>query len=120
MTDAASAPAPDSDPNPSPPPVPPPEPATRRLTPKGARRRQDLMDFAAHLFATEGYHTTSVTGIVDGLGVGKGVFYWYFDSKDKLLRQEILINAQPPCGSPNGTPSPTPSPSTIPVTDVVW
>jgi len=51
------------------------------------------MDFAARTFASEGYHTTSVTGIVEGLGVGKGVFYWYFDSKDELLRQ-ILIDAQ--------------------------
>jgi AcrR family transcriptional regulator len=65
----------------------------RRLTPKGIRRRDELMDFAAHAFATDGYHDTSVTAIVEGLGVGKGVFYWYFDSKDELLRQ-ILIDAQ--------------------------
>ena len=51
------------------------------------------MDYAAHAFATDGYHDTSVTAIVEGLGVGKGVFYWYFDSKDELLRQ-ILIDAQ--------------------------
>jgi TetR/AcrR family transcriptional regulator, cholesterol catabolism regulator len=43
------------------------------------------MDAAAHAFATEGYHTTSVTAIVDAIGVGKGVFYWYFDSKDELM-----------------------------------
>ena len=42
----------------------------RRLTPKGARRRHDLMDLAARRFAADGYHTTSVTSIVDGLGVG--------------------------------------------------
>jgi AcrR family transcriptional regulator len=51
------------------------------------------MDYAARAFAADGYHTTSVTGIVEGLGVGKGVFYWYFDSKDELLRQ-ILLDAQ--------------------------
>jgi AcrR family transcriptional regulator len=34
-----------------------------------------------------------VTDIVDGMGVGKGVFYWYFDSKDELFRQ-ILTDAQ--------------------------
>jgi AcrR family transcriptional regulator len=48
-----------------------------------------LLDAAAHMFALEGYHATSVASIVDGLGVGKGVFYWYFDSKDQLL-EEIL------------------------------
>jgi AcrR family transcriptional regulator len=66
---------------------------SRRLTPKGAKRRSDLMDFAARSFAADGYHTTSVTSIVDGLGVGKGVFYWYFASKEELLRQ-ILGDAQ--------------------------
>ena len=89
MTDAAST----SDPSEPSEPSAPVASVARRLTPKGAKRRQDLMDFAAHLFATEGYHNSSVTGIVDGLGVGKGVFYWYFDSKDELLRQ-ILIDAQ--------------------------
>ncbi|MDQ1361769.1 MAG: hypothetical protein QOJ44_2146 [Acidimicrobiaceae bacterium] len=65
----------------------------RRHTPKGAQRRSDLIDFAAHRFAAQGYHPTSVTDIVDGMGVGKGVFYWYFDSKDELFRQ-ILSDAQ--------------------------
>ncbi len=50
------------------------------------------MDFAAHRFAEDGYHTTSVASIVDGLGVGKGVFYWYFESKADLL-DEILVDA---------------------------
>jgi AcrR family transcriptional regulator len=64
----------------------------RRLTPRGARRRAELMDVAARTFAADGYHTTSVTSIVNRLGVGKGVFYWYFDSKDELLT-EILGGA---------------------------
>jgi AcrR family transcriptional regulator len=59
----------------------------RRLTRKGAHRRAELMDVAARSFAADGYHTTSVTSIVDRLGVGKGVFYWYFGSKDELLTQ---------------------------------
>ncbi|HEV3366936.1 MAG TPA: TetR/AcrR family transcriptional regulator [Acidimicrobiales bacterium] len=64
----------------------------RRLTPKGARRRRDLVEFAGHAFAADGYHATSVSDIVDGLGVGKGVFYWYFKSKDELLT-EILAGS---------------------------
>ncbi len=51
------------------------------------------MAFAIERFAERGYHTTSVAEIVEGLGVGKGVFYWYFDSKEELLRQ-ILRDAQ--------------------------
>jgi len=65
----------------------------RRLTPRGLRRRHELMDEAARRFAANGYDPTSVAEIVDGLGVGKGVFYWYFASKEELLR-EILGEAQ--------------------------
>jgi AcrR family transcriptional regulator len=51
------------------------------------------MAFAAARFAANGYHPTSVAEIVRGLGVGKGVFYWYFDSKEQLFT-EILREAQ--------------------------
>lgn len=47
------------------------------------------MSAAASMFAANGYHPTSVADIVAACGVGKGVFYWYFDSKEKLLH-EIL------------------------------
>ena len=52
-----------------------------------------MLDYAARRFATHGFHPTSVADIVDGLGVGKGVFYWYFASKEELFRQ-ILTDAQ--------------------------
>jgi len=51
------------------------------------------MDFAAHRFADNGFHPTSVAEIVQGMGVGKGVFYWYFSSKEELFL-EILKEAQ--------------------------
>jgi AcrR family transcriptional regulator len=65
----------------------------RRLTQRGKERRDQLMAFAAARFAEQGYHPTSVSEIVQGLGVGKGVFYWYFDSKEQLFL-EILREAQ--------------------------
>jgi AcrR family transcriptional regulator len=65
----------------------------RRLTQRGKDRRDQLMAFAAARFAEQGYHPTSVSEIVSGLGVGKGVFYWYFDSKEQLFL-EILREAQ--------------------------
>ena len=65
----------------------------RRLTQRGKERRDQLMAFAAARFAEQGYHPTSVGEIVAGLGVGKGVFYWYFDSKEQLFL-EILKEAQ--------------------------
>ncbi|HEU5081954.1 MAG TPA: TetR/AcrR family transcriptional regulator [Acidimicrobiales bacterium] len=62
---------------------------SRRLTPRGEQRRSELLAYATERFATHGYHPTSVAELVDGLGVGKGVFYWYFESKEDLF-MEIL------------------------------
>jgi AcrR family transcriptional regulator len=63
-----------------------------KLTPRGQERRAQLITCAARLFAERGYHPTSVADIVAALGVGKGVFYWYFSSKEELL-SEILRDA---------------------------
>jgi AcrR family transcriptional regulator len=64
----------------------------RQLTARGRERRDELLNYAIRRFAENGYHPTSVADIVDGVGVGKGVFYWYFPSKDELLL-EILRQA---------------------------
>lgn len=61
----------------------------RQLTRRGQERREKLLAYATARFAENGFHPTSVSDIVDGIGVGKGVFYWYFESKDQLL-EEIL------------------------------
>lgn len=66
---------------------------SRRLTPRGAERRAQLIAYATERFSADGYHPTSVADIVDGLGVGKGVFYWYFSSKEELF-VDILRTAQ--------------------------
>ena len=65
----------------------------RKLTQRGRDRREQLLAHAARLFAERGYHPTAVSDIVASLGVGKGVFYWYFSSKEELLG-EILAEAQ--------------------------
>lgn len=64
----------------------------RELTPRGRERRHKLLAYATARFAENGFHPTSVSDIVNGVGVGKGVFYWYFESKDQLLI-EILREA---------------------------
>ena len=63
--------------------------AERRLTKRGTQRREQVMEAAQRLFADQGYHRTTVGDICDTLGVGKGVFYWYFPSKEELFA-EIL------------------------------
>ena len=65
---------------------------TRRITQRGRKRRAQLLDIAARQFAERGYHPTSVADIVEAAGVGKGVFYWYFESKEALFT-EILRDA---------------------------
>jgi len=65
----------------------------RRLTARGAERRRQLLAYATQRFAESGYHPTSVADIVGGLGVGKGVFYWYFESKEQLF-VELLRESQ--------------------------
>ncbi len=65
----------------------------RTLTSKGRQRRSQILSYATVRFASDGYHPTSVADIVGGLGVGKGVFYWYFESKEQLFL-EILRDAQ--------------------------
>src|SRR3989442_14818673 len=66
----------------------------RKLTQRGKDRRRQLMDHAAELFAERGYHPTSVADIVESLGVGKGVFYWYFSSKEELLAEILRASHQ--------------------------
>jgi hypothetical protein len=61
---------------------------SRTLTPRGQHRRDELLAYATAYFAERGYHVTSVADIVAGLGVGKGVFYWYSDSKGPAVRRD--------------------------------
>jgi AcrR family transcriptional regulator len=58
---------------------------SRKLTQRGRDRRSQILREAARLFSERGYHPTSVADIVASLGVGKGVFYWYFPSKEELF-----------------------------------
>ena len=59
----------------------------RRLTQRGSRRREQIVDTALTLFAEQGYHGTTVGDVCDALGVGKGVVYWYFRSKEALFSE---------------------------------
>jgi len=48
-------------------------------------RRDELLDVAQRLFSRHGYDGTSVNQIIAELGVSKGAFYHYFDSKEDLV-----------------------------------
>jgi len=49
------------------------------------------MEAAVRLAARKGISDTRVSDIVGKVGVGQGVFYWYFESKESLFR-EILTD----------------------------
>lgn len=57
----------------------------RRLDPE--TRRDELLEAASDLFLENGYRDTSVNSIVESIGVSKGTFYYYFDSKEDVLEE---------------------------------
>lgn len=52
-------------------------------------RRAELLDIAAHLFATRGFLPTTVREIADAAGILSGSLYHHFDSKESMV-DEIL------------------------------
>ena len=61
----------------------------KRVVKSPDERRSELIACAQRLFFSEGYESTSVRDIVDEVGVAKGTFYYYFDSKQAVL--EALV-----------------------------
>lgn len=52
----------------------------------GAQTRQQAQQVALHLFTKQGYEATSLREIADELGINKASLYYYFDSKEAILR----------------------------------
>lgn len=48
-------------------------------------KREEIINCAAHLFDTKGYHSTSVEDICNCVGITKGTIYYYIKSKEELL-----------------------------------
>lgn len=53
--------------------------------------KQKLMEIGIQLFDKNGFKSTSVQDIVRFSGVTKGTFYYYFSSKEELLKDIHLI-----------------------------
>ncbi|HEX7065866.1 MAG TPA: helix-turn-helix domain-containing protein, partial [Bacillales bacterium] len=47
--------------------------------------KKQITKQSVELFGKNGFNETSIQDIVDGLGVTKGTFYYYFSSKQQLL-----------------------------------
>ncbi|MDI6102386.1 TetR/AcrR family transcriptional regulator [Actinoplanes sp. NEAU-A12] len=50
-----------------------------------AGRRAEILTAAARLFADNGFHATSMAGIIAGSGLSAGAVYSYFRSKEELI-----------------------------------
>jgi AcrR family transcriptional regulator len=61
----------------------------RRHTGQGEERKQQLLEAAADLFSAKGYANTRIIDICERAGVAKGLFYWYFETKDSLYAELI-------------------------------
>jgi len=56
------------------------------------KRRRDILMVALELFATHGYHNTSVSELAKRADISKGLLYNYFHSKEEVL--EAVIRQQ--------------------------
>lgn len=65
-------------------------PASRRERQSHARRQQ-LIEAALDLFGCNGFGQTTVEAITKQAGLGHGTFYRYFESKDDLLQQLVVL-----------------------------
>lgn len=54
-----------------------------------SRRRRQILDAAARVFAARGYHETSVADIIQDAGIARGTFYLYFESKRAVFGEMI-------------------------------
>jgi AcrR family transcriptional regulator len=57
----------------------------KQLTEAGQERKQELLDCAAELFSKRGYAETRIIDICTAAGAAKGLFYWYFETKEALF-----------------------------------
>lgn len=48
-------------------------------------RRNEILDAAGRLFSTKGYNKCTINDILNAVGIAKGTFYYYFNSKEEVL-----------------------------------
>lgn len=65
-----------------------------RIVKDADERKEELLQTALELFAERGYENTPVQAITDAIGIAKGTFYHYFDSKEALLNELVFFFAE--------------------------
>lgn len=59
-------------------------------------RREQILEAATSVFARLGIHTARMDDIAEEAGLSKGAVYWYFKSKDEIIKSilEIFLNRE--------------------------
>jgi len=52
-------------------------------------REREILTKAKSLFSLRGFHSLTVSDIVDSLGIARGTFYLYFKSKDEVYKRVL-------------------------------
>ena len=60
-----------------------------RVVKKPEERRAEMVAAASKLFAQQGFVKTSVAEIVSAVDVAKGLFYYYFTTKDDMVKAVV-------------------------------
>jgi len=63
--------------------------ADRIHTEQGRERKAQLLQAAEVLFSSKGYANTRIADICAAAGVAKGLFYWYFPTKESLFAELV-------------------------------
>jgi AcrR family transcriptional regulator len=61
---------------------------------KPATRLEEVLQSAANIFFTKGFHATSIEDVARDVGMLKGSLYYYIKSKDDLLFQLLLAGIE--------------------------
>lgn len=57
-------------------------------------RQQSILDVAASIFAEHGFNGTSIASLAEACGVSKALLYHYYDSKEALLYDMLLVHCK--------------------------
>lgn len=62
-----------------------------RISKPADERKNEIIERSIDLFIKSGIDQTSVSQIINEVGIAKGTFYYYFDSKERLV-EECMIS----------------------------
>lgn len=56
---------------------------------KFTKKENEILDVAEKIFGMKGYEKATINNILDEVGIAKGTFYYYFESKEEVLNSVV-------------------------------